>query len=60
VTDVFGQSDPRPFARVVAMAADGSLMVPIRQTFGFDELPEALGLVGTRRSRGTFALRIGN
>jgi NADPH:quinone reductase len=60
VTDVFGQSDPGPFARVIAMAADGSLMVPIRQTFGFDELPEALGLVGTRRSRGKFAVTIGN
>jgi NADPH:quinone reductase-like Zn-dependent oxidoreductase len=60
VTDVFGQSDPGPFARVVAMAADGSLTVPIRQTFGFDELPEALGLVGTRRSRGKFAVTIGD
>jgi NADPH:quinone reductase-like Zn-dependent oxidoreductase len=56
--NVLGQADPGPYAEVLQMAADGSLTVPITQTFTFDELPEALGLVGKRRSRGKVALTI--
>jgi NADPH:quinone reductase-like Zn-dependent oxidoreductase len=58
-TNVFAQSDPAQFARVVQMAADGALQVPIRRTFTFEELPQALGLVGSRSSRGKFAITIG-
>lgn len=58
--NVMGQADPGPFAGVVRMAGDGSLTVPITRTFGFDELPEALGLVGKRRSRGKLAVTIGD
>jgi NADPH:quinone reductase-like Zn-dependent oxidoreductase len=58
-TNVYAQSDPAQFARVVRMAADGDVQVPIRQTFPFDELPQALGLVGSRSSRGKFAITIG-
>ena len=57
-TNVFAQSDPARFANVIRMAADGDLQVPIRQTFSFDELPQALGLVGERSSRGKFAVAI--
>jgi NADPH:quinone reductase len=57
-TNVFAQSDPARFASVVRMAGDGDLQVPIRQTFSFDELPKALGLVGERSSRGKFAVTI--
>ena len=57
--NVYGQSDPEAFRTVLRMAADGELTVPITRTFTFDELAEALGLVGERRSRGKFAVAIG-
>lgn len=56
--NVYGQSDPEAFRKVLRMAADGELTVPVIRTFAFDELPEALGLVGKRRSRGKFAVTI--
>jgi len=40
------------------MATDGTLSVPITRTFTFDELPQALRLVGEERSRGKFAIKI--
>jgi NADPH:quinone reductase-like Zn-dependent oxidoreductase len=49
---------PQSFTSVVAMAAEEALTVPTTETYGFDELPEALGLVGKRRSRGKVAVRI--
>jgi NADPH:quinone reductase-like Zn-dependent oxidoreductase len=57
-TNVQGQSDPEAFAEVVRRAAAGTLTVPITRTFTFDQLPEALGLVGETRSRGKFAITI--
>jgi len=56
--NVLGQADPGPFAEVLRMAAEGTLTVPITRTFTFEELPEALGLVGKRRSRGKVAVTI--
>jgi NADPH:quinone reductase-like Zn-dependent oxidoreductase len=56
--NVYAQADPATFARVVRMAGEGALQVPITRTFTFDELPEALGLVGSRSSRGKFSVRI--
>ena len=46
----------------VAQGADGIKVftVPITRTFAFDELPEALGLIGKRRSRGKVAVTIGS
>ena len=58
--NVFGQADPTLFAEVLRMAADGSLTVPITRTYAFGELPDALGLVGKRRSRGKVAVTIGS
>jgi NADPH:quinone reductase-like Zn-dependent oxidoreductase len=58
VTNVFGQSDPTAFAEVMRLSAEGALAVPITKTYGFDDLPEALGLVGKRASRGKVAIRI--
>lgn len=57
-TDVFGQSHPDRLGIVLGMAADGTLEVPITRRFSFRELPQALGLVGERRSRGKFAVTI--
>ena len=57
-TNVIGHTDPEAFARVVQMATDGTLSVPITRTFTFDELPQALRLVGEERSRGKFAIKI--
>jgi NADPH:quinone reductase-like Zn-dependent oxidoreductase len=57
-TNVQGQSDPEAFVEVVRLAAAGTLTVPLTRTFTFDQLPEALGLVGETRSRGKFAITI--
>ena len=57
-SNVIGHADPEAFARLVHMAADGTLSVPITRTFTFDELPQALRLVGEERSRGKFAITI--
>ena len=56
--NVFGQSDPAAFAEVLRMAGDGELEIPIKRTFAFEELPQALGLVGSRSSRGKTAVVI--
>lgn len=56
--NILGQADPGPYAEVLRLAAEGSLTVPITRTYAFDELPEALGLVGNRRSRGKVAVTI--
>jgi NADPH:quinone reductase-like Zn-dependent oxidoreductase len=58
--NVVGQSDPDVFAEVVRMVAEGRLTVPITRTVKLDELPGALGLVGSRSSRGKLAIRIGD
>jgi NADPH:quinone reductase-like Zn-dependent oxidoreductase len=58
--NVLGQADPGPYTEVLRVAAEGSLTVPITRTFTFEELPEALGLVGKRRSRGKVAVTIGS
>ena len=55
-TNVIGHADPEAFAGVIGMAADGTLSVPITRTFAFDELPQALRLVGAESSRGKFAV----
>jgi NADPH:quinone reductase-like Zn-dependent oxidoreductase len=58
-TDVYGQSDPAAYATVMRLAGDGALTVPLTKSYAFDELPEALGLVGKRSSRGKIAIHIG-
>jgi threonine dehydrogenase-like Zn-dependent dehydrogenase len=57
-TNVYAQSDASRFTAAVQLAADGGLRVPITRTVAFDELPEALGLVGKRSSRGKVAVTI--
>ena len=54
--NVYAQADPASFDQVLRLAADGSLEVPLMHTYGFDEIPQALGLVGTRHSRGKVAI----
>jgi NADPH:quinone reductase-like Zn-dependent oxidoreductase len=56
--NVYAQADPASFQEVLRLAADLSLEVPLTQTYGFDEIPQALGLVGDRHSRGKVAIRI--
>jgi D-arabinose 1-dehydrogenase-like Zn-dependent alcohol dehydrogenase len=50
--NVYAQADAASFGDVLRLAAEGGLGVPLMQTYGFDGIPEALGLVGTRHSRG--------
>ncbi len=57
-TNVLGQADPGSLGTVLEMAAEGMLRVPITRTFAFDELPQALRLVGEHRSRGKFAVMV--
>jgi NADPH:quinone reductase-like Zn-dependent oxidoreductase len=57
-TNVYGQADPGAFTRAVDLVARGELAVPITRTYGFEKIPEALGLVGSRSSRGKIAIRI--
>jgi NADPH2:quinone reductase len=57
-SNVIGHADPEAFGRLVQMAAAGTLSVPITRTFTFDELQQALRLVGEERSRGKFAITI--
>jgi hypothetical protein len=54
--NVYAQADPASFEEVLRLVADGSLEVPLRQTYRFDEIPQALGLVGTRHLRGKVAI----
>ena len=58
-SNVYSQAFPASYAEVLGLAGDGALTVPITRTYGFDEAPEALGLVGERRSRGKIAIRVG-
>jgi NADPH:quinone reductase len=58
LANVFAQADPAPFAEVVRLAGEGSVTVPLTKTYAFDELPQALGLVGQRSSRGKVAITI--
>jgi hypothetical protein len=51
------ESDSRTRSKS-ALAAGGSLAIPVTKTYAFDELPEALGLVGQRSSRGKVAITI--
>jgi len=57
-TNVNGQDDPVAFAKVLRMAAEGSLTVPITRTFTFEEIPEALGLTEKRHRLGKLAVTI--
>ncbi len=57
-SNVFWGADPGPFGRLLQMAGGGELVVPITKTYPFEQLPEALGLVGSRSSRGKFAITI--
>ena len=50
-------SDAARFAEV-RFAAETSPTVPLTRTYSFEELPEALGLVGKRTSRGKVAIAI--
>ncbi len=45
----FGLADETPSA---------GFLVPLIETYGFDEIPRALGLVGTRHARGKVAIRM--
>ena len=57
-TNVLGHADPERSLASCEMAAEGTLSVPITRTFTFDELPQALRLVGEHRSRGKFAVMV--
>ena len=59
ILSVFWGGDPSGFERLVRLVAEGSVSVPVTEIFGFEEIPQALGLVGKRHSRGKFAITIG-
>lgn len=59
ISSIFSGADPSALERLVRLVAEGSLSVPVTEIFGFEELPQALGMVGERHSRGKFAITIG-
>jgi hypothetical protein len=58
LVNVVGHTDPDAFPRMGSGWPRTARCVPITRTFTFDELPQALRLVGEERSRGKFAVAI--
>ena len=56
--NVAAQAETEPFARVVQLANDGAISIPITETHELDDAAEALGLHGKRHARGKTAIRI--
>ncbi len=54
--NVFAQADPAPFARLLQVASDGALTVPVTRTFSLHDLHEGLELLGTGRARGKYVV----
>ena len=44
--------------RVAGLLADGTITVPIQQTYAVDQAPEALGVLGAGHTQGKLALRV--
>jgi NADPH:quinone reductase-like Zn-dependent oxidoreductase len=53
-------SDPDAFRRLIEIAEDGWLMVPITRTFTLDDVDEGLSLVVSGEVRGKLSVRIGD
>jgi NADPH:quinone reductase-like Zn-dependent oxidoreductase len=59
-TNVHSGPDRDLLARIVADADSGSLRVPVRRVFPFEEAPQALELLRDEHARGKFALSLVN
>ena len=49
---------PENIERVGRLLADGTLSVPVQDTFGLDRAPEALAVLGSQHTQGKLAIRI--
>lgn len=57
-TNVFAQADPAQFARLLEVAGEGSLTVPVTRTFSLGDLHEGLELLGTGQARGKYVVKL--
>lgn len=57
-SNVFAQSDPADFARLLQVAGEGALTVPVTRTFSLHDLHEGLELLGTGQARGKYVVKV--
>ncbi|MGH9891747.1 MAG: zinc-binding dehydrogenase [bacterium] len=57
-SNVFAQSDPAHFARLLQIASEGALTVPVTRTFSLHDLHEGLDLLGAGRARGKYVVKV--
>jgi len=57
-SNVFAQSDPAHFVRLLQIAGEGALTVPVTRTFSLHNLHEGLELLGTGHARGKYVVTL--
>jgi NADPH:quinone reductase-like Zn-dependent oxidoreductase len=57
-TNVFAQSDPAHFARLIQIAGEGAFTVPVTRTFSLHDLHEGLELLGAGLARGKYVVAL--
>lgn len=57
-SNVFAQSEPANFARLLQVAGEGTLAVPVTRTFSLHDLHEGLELLGTGQARGKYVVTV--
>jgi len=57
-SNVFAQSEPANFARLLQVAGEGVLTVPVTRTFSLHDLHEGLELLGTGQARGKYVVKV--
>ena len=55
-SNVFAQSDPAHFARLLQVAGEGAITVPVTRTFSLHDLHEGLELLSTGQARGKYVV----
>jgi NADPH:quinone reductase-like Zn-dependent oxidoreductase len=58
-TNVVAQSDPAQFVRLLQIAGEGALTVPVTRTFSLHDLHEGLELLGAGQARGKYVVTLG-
>jgi NADPH:quinone reductase-like Zn-dependent oxidoreductase len=57
-TNVFAQSEPANFARLLQVAGEGTLTVPVTRTFSLHDVHVGLELLGTGQARGKYVVKL--
>jgi NADPH:quinone reductase-like Zn-dependent oxidoreductase len=53
-----GHADPENLQRLGALLADGTLHIPVHQTYELAQAPDALAALAGRHTQGTFAIQV--